>query len=707
VLSGNRHEGVSVYLALVGLLISSPLSAQLMKEQPGPGLDSTALAIPLVAQTTRRPVTSLDLLTLRDLHGVSISPDAKQIAFVVGQAVLATNNYRTGLFVVGTDPGSLPVSLGNAGPPFWTLAGQWLPSAPQWSPDARYIAYRLKKTGTWQVWRWGRQGGEPVQITHCPYDVQTFRWSPDGTKIVFEVYEPRDPEEARHLADSGVLFADDIERPWDINTPIVEAKLDMSAPPPRTWIHDLETSKERHATPEEQEKLSIYLPSFKVYSDGTGDGVWSPDHTRLVFASTTSCGVHKCFPLSIKSGADGPARILTPGVYYASNPHWSTDGRQILFERHDFYGRVTLAAVPADGGPVRSLLATSGSFSLQDCSWDSTSTHAACVRQDPVTPPQVAFVDLRTGAARVVTDVNPEWKNLRLSPAAPIDWANDDYMHGHLVKPLDYQPGKRYPLVVTTYRDGASFLRGGVGDEYPIQVFAANGFAVLNFDVGIARESAPGDFKAAMSVWRVPLAGLRSAIQVLDRMGIIDPRRVGITGLSHGAEIAAFSISHSKLFRAAAMSQGGSHDLMGEYLQPTPWWREWFRTIGLVDRHGPILENWRELSASLNVARIRTPILLNESDGEYLYFMEFYSTLRDHHKPVELWIYPHEDHVKNQPKHRLAIYQRNLDWMKFWLQETEDLDPAKAEQYARWRELRKLQRQRTVGDAGVAQRGSE
>jgi hypothetical protein len=56
-----------------------------------------------------------------------------------------------------------------------------------------------------------------------------------------------------------------------------------------------------------------------------------------------------------------------------------------------------------------------------------------------------------------------------------------------------------------------------------------------------------------------------------------------------------------------------------------------------------------------------------------------------------MFIYPDERHEKNQPKHRYSIYVRNVDWFNFWLRDKEDPDPAKAEQYKRWHELRKLQ----------------
>lgn len=72
-------------------------------------------------------------------------------------------------------------------------------------------------------------------------------------------------------------------------------------------------------------------------------------------------------------------------------------------------------------------------------------------------------------------------------------------------------------------------------------------------------------------------------------------------------------------------------------------------------------------------------------DDAYIISLALYTSLKELRKPVELVIYPQEFHVKNQPKHRFYTYQRNLDWFRFWLKDEEDPDPAKAEQYKRWR----------------------
>ena len=72
--------------------------AQIEKLDSGPGFDPTPVTIPDAHKTAPRPLSSMNLLKLRDLHGIQISPDGKHVAFVVGQAVYESNSYRTGLF---------------------------------------------------------------------------------------------------------------------------------------------------------------------------------------------------------------------------------------------------------------------------------------------------------------------------------------------------------------------------------------------------------------------------------------------------------------------------------------------------------------------------------------------------------------------------------------------------------------------------------
>jgi hypothetical protein len=119
--------------------------------------------------------------------------------------------------------------------------------------------------------------------------------------------------------------------------------------------------------------------------------------------------------------------------------------------------------------------------------------------------------------------------------------------------------------------------------------------------------------------------------------------------------------------------------------------------------YGPTLENWLKYSISFNIDKTHAPLLMeqmgygtpyNESEVVPISLapaFEVFTGLNRLKKPVELYYYPMEEHAPEHPKARLATMQRNVDWYRFWLKDEEDSDPAKAEQYKRWRELRKLQ----------------
>jgi dipeptidyl aminopeptidase/acylaminoacyl peptidase len=282
--------------------------------------------------------------------------------------------------------------------------------------------------------------------------------------------------------------------------------------------------------------------------------------------------------------------------------------------------------------------------------------------------------------------------NLKLGSSTRLDGINryGDRWWADLVKPLNYEPGKKYPLIVTTYRTH-EFLRGASGDENPIHVYAANGFAVLSFDFGRREyDNKPGDFQRYLSWYESVGASIEMAIQEASEIGVADTTRVGLTGYSRGTEIVAYEITHTKLFRAVSGAAGDDSPYF--YYMASRRVQNTFSKEGLGGwPEGRSRANWRQLGSELNAERIDVPVLNNDPDSELLPDLALYTSLKELGKPVELFIYPNELHVVNQPKHRYQIYERNLDWFRFWLKSEESPDPAKSEQYERWHQLRQLQ----------------
>jgi len=284
--------------------------------------------------------------------------------------------------------------------------------------------------------------------------------------------------------------------------------------------------------------------------------------------------------------------------------------------------------------------------------------------------PQLASIDLGTVRLERWTDVRGEWKAL-------------------LALPPGFDPGRRYPLVIQTHgmQLDRFFTDGVFTTGNPGRALAARGVVVLQMPNLPAKYLTMED-----GAWN--LATFASAVEHLDRAGIIDPKRVGIIGFSFTCWHTMFALTkHPSLFAAAAITDGNQmsysqyidDDTDGFYQKTTD------ATLG-----GPPWGNlgeWAARSPDFNLDKVTAPLLINALErGALLRQWEPYAGLRRLGKPVDLlWLRGERaPHVLIQPRHRRLSQQAAVDWFDFWLNGREDPDPSKAEQYARWRELRKL-----------------
>src|SRR3989337_3949871 len=90
---------------------------------------------------------------------------------------------------------------------------------------------------------------------------------------------------------------------------------------------------------------------------------------------------------------------------------------------------------------------------------------------------------------------------------------------------------------------------------------------------------------------------------------------------------------------------------------------------------------WKLVSPAFNTERIHVPVLFQLPEQEARMIPELYARLNLAAVPTELYAFPDEAHIKLQPRHRGAVYERNLDWFRYWLQDYRDSSPATAQQY--------------------------
>jgi dipeptidyl aminopeptidase/acylaminoacyl peptidase len=271
---------------------------------------------------------------------------------------------------------------------------------------------------------------------------------------------------------------------------------------------------------------------------------------------------------------------------------------------------------------------------------------------------------------------------------------------GTLYYPPNYLEAARYPLVIQThgYSREHFWIDGPYSTGFAAQPLANEGIVVLQMDMGDpeVKDSYKEVEDTLSSSQEGPRAvdAYEAAIDELDRRGLIDRRRVGLTGFSRTAYHVLYALTHSSYhFGAAIVADGANFGYVncvffsgvGERDDLVPC----EKMNGGGPPYGDSIAGWAKAAPTFNLDKVVAPVLLQASTSPLVEW-EIYAGLKWLKKPVELLnFYPAGEHVLVRPWQRITSQQTAVDWYCFWLKGEEDHDPAKAEQYKRWRELRK------------------
>jgi dipeptidyl aminopeptidase/acylaminoacyl peptidase len=654
------------------------------------------------------PVQAEDLVRLRDIGSIrsfpeapalALAPDGKTLAFQIRQADPDRNSHCLGLFAMAVSPGAKPRLLDTGGAlirvksDFLDMAD--FPSGvpqvitPHWSPDGQWIAYLKETGGIVQVWRANLDGSPARALTRSPVDVRDFRIGRDGRTIIYTARPAMRAAQAALAREalSGFHY-DERFSPLSQNRP--------RPSPPRTeaFTVDLTSDTERLATEEERGALAgsgeAAFVRLGFARSSTGRTAWSeasadlPPKARLV-GTTDKGGRVDC--------RDAPCTGIGPAIW------WSPDGTSILFTKRDAPAQGLTSFFRWIPGQARAKRLFQTEDIISDCV--QRLAELICLRESAIRPRRIVAIDPLTGRDRLILDPNPHFNLLKMPQVERLHLANPFGIESFadLVYPQDYRPGTRYPLVIVQYLS-RGFLRGGTGDEYPILPLAARGFAVLSVERPLVygfHYSAGSTSYDEMDRRSLKDFIDRRSVQssndlALDRLvarGLVDPDRIGITGLSDGASTVQFAALNSGRFKAGIISnccweptQSGVHG---------PKIGDLFRRTGWPGITAAADDFWSHMSIVRNSGRVAFPILMQIADAEYLSALEPFDALREAGKPVDLFVFPDEHHIKWQPAHRLAVYRRTIAWFDFWLKDipaSRSLMPADA---ARWQMMREGQ----------------
>jgi len=650
------------------------------------GAQETGKAAKAAASTTPTIDQSLEW---KNAFSPKISPDGKRVVYEVQKANWEDNAFDRNLWIVDVATGESH-ALTSAKKSSTNAA---------WSPDGKWIAFisdrpgQIKDTpeGKKQLYVISADGGEAQQITKTENDVNAFDWAPDSRRIAFSMSDP----EPKTLKDRKEKYGE---------YSVVHSDYQMA----HLWIIDLPDDS-ANAAPEA--KRLTEGDAFSV-----GSFAWSPDGTRIAFSAQKDSDLISSFSEDIyvvKIADKSVKKIVdTPGP--DTNPKWSPDGKKIAFEtaagaKFFYYTNVKIAVVPAEGGTPQ-ILTEAFDEDPGLIGWGpdgiyfaaEQKTYAHLFRLNPATkaidklsaPDHLSSFsfsfsqDYKVAAYRAalenqyaeiysskvapwegkkLTDMGDQLKGFTLARREVISWKSADgtTIEGVAYKPANFDPGKKYPLLVVIHGGPTGVDQPIVNADryYPTERFVAKGALVLRPNY---RGSAGyGEKFRALNVRNLGVgdyADVISGVDALIAKGWVDKDRIGSMGWSQGGYISAFITASSDRFKAVSVGAGIS-DWMTYYANTdiTPFTRQYLHATPWDDP-----EIYKKTSPISYIAKAKTPTLIQHGENDRRVPIpnayELRQALEDHGVPVKMVVYKGFGHGITKPKQQRAVMEENEKW---------------------------------------------
>ncbi|NIR49594.1 S9 family peptidase, partial [candidate division KSB1 bacterium] len=404
-----------------------------------------------------------------------------------------------------------------------------------------------------------------------------------------------------------------------------------------------------------------------------GNMAWSPDGKTIAFLGGVDGSDPSLGGLFVVPASGGDATNLIAG--YEGTPEWLTwlDNNTISFTSVDAT-RLTFNSIPANGGEITKLLPGHTGFSRASFSADGN--RFACAVSANEHPPELYRGNLKKDELTRVTVSNPELEDVQLADQEEIRWQARDGLEitGLLMKPLNYEEGQRYPLIVQIHGGPESAYVDRWNTYYSrwTQLLAARGYVVFmpNYRASTGRgvEYAKADHK---DMGGEEFDDVLDGIDWLIEQGLVDKDRVGIGGWSYGGYFSAWAATkHSQHFKAAVMGAGISnwHSFMGTtdipYEEAYVHWDTWcYDEQELCWDRSPV--------AHINNANTPTLIVHGKEDTRVPVGQgwEMYTALSVKNIPTKFVIYPREPHGLRERAHQLDVIQRSLQWFDRYVKE--------------------------------------
>jgi dipeptidyl aminopeptidase/acylaminoacyl peptidase len=639
------------------------------------------------AQTAgARHVPTIDeLLSLATISGATISPDGRYVAYLRSTTDLEADAFVSQVWMVDTTT-SRAVQM---------TRGKASASDVRWSPDGKWLSFisnRHEKIA--QVFALRPDGGEAIRLTDAPTDVSTHIWSPDGRTIAFTTSDADEESKTR-----GKTYGDFqvIHREY-------------------RFVH-LWTIPSADAL--ETPGKGTRLTQGHDWSVDSFD--WSPDSRHLAFSATRTPDLidGNSADIYVVDLDGGAVRALVTQKGPDSSPHWSPDGKSIVFgttmgDALSFHANRRLAVVPAAGGTPRSItdafdesasplvwrtegiyftgLARTASHMyrvdpataaitrvtspdnlvVSGPSLTRDGSRMAFVSTDAVRVAEVFVAELRHFSPRRLTDETAQIKDWQLGKREVISWKSQDgeTIEGVLIKPADFDPTRRYPLLCVIHGGPTGVDRPTPVEAryYPVDLWVARGALVLK--VNYRGSAGYGERFRRLNVGNLGVGDawdVLSGVDALIAQGHVDPEKLACMGWSQGGYISAFLTTSTTRFKAISVGAGISN--WSTYYYNTDITPFTLQYLGADPAANPDI--YRKTSPMSYINQAKTPTLIQHGELDrrvpIANGFELRQGLEDRGVPVEMVVYKGFGHGISKPKAMHAVMDHNLRWFNHYI----------------------------------------
>lgn len=629
------------------------------------------------------------IMKMKSVESLALSPDSKWIAYVVTRVDEEKDKKFSQIHITSIDGKStLPMT-----------AVYMNASDPQWSPDGKYLAF-LGVRGTDkdtenQVWTLDLRGGEAVQFTNVPQGVNSYRWSPDGTKMALVIKDAKPQTNAPDENSSNEKL-----EPFVIDR--LQFKKDYVGYLDRRRTHIY--IKNGHEKP-----IQI---TFGDYDDS--DPQWNPDNKLIAFVSkregdpdaNNNSDIWLVDSSDDKKNRELKKLTMNPGP--DTNPSWSPDGNTIAYISSIepdklWYATEHLAITDKNNGETK-LLSLNYDRMISTPMFSNDGKSIFALASDRGNRPLIKF-DLSNGDKENMTPGELSVRNyaignkdkiitLMSSHHSPFNfylikrneiinltnynnailkdtkladvkrlivpgWRNEP-VESFIYYPPNYDNQKIYPTIFVLH-GGPVSQHDTSFDEFA-QLYAANGYiAVLPNPHGSSGYGQAYSY-ALNKKWGVPdFEDVDAIADYLVENGVSDPNKLGVGGWSYGGILTNYVITKSTRF-SGAVSGASEVNHRANYGHDI-YQNEWEVELGLPWVN---IEDWEAINPFNDLGKVTTPTLVIGGQLDWnvpiLNSEQLYQVLKRRGIDTKLVVYPGEYHGINRPSFVRDRYERFIDW---------------------------------------------